>query len=127
MTSRPFRIAAQACLGRADVPAPRCRVRAPHFGRATSRFAPGRTSAAHGFSPLSASFERQTLLFRESEYECAHCGQVLDLPVFADPQVVMRAAGAKPNVRVLIFNGVEIHRCDVVGLNPRPRLLAVRS
>ncbi len=57
------------------------------------------------------------MLFRDGRYECAHCDEVLDLPSFADPQVLMRAAGGRPNVRVLVFNGVEIHRCDVVGLN----------
>lgn len=57
------------------------------------------------------------MLFRDREYTCAHCGEVLDLPALADPQVVIRAATGRRNVRVLAFKGVEIHRCDVVGLN----------
>jgi hypothetical protein len=32
------------------------------------------------------------MLFRDREYTCAHCGEVLDLPALADPQVVIRAA-----------------------------------
>ena len=73
-----------------------------------------RTRVSRLFPQLS---ERQTVRFRDGGYECAHCAEVLDLPAFADPQVVMRATAGTPNVRVLTFKSLEIHRCDVVGLN----------
>jgi hypothetical protein len=57
------------------------------------------------------------MLFRDCAYTCAHCGEVLDIPPRTDPQVMIRAASGRPNVRVLAFEGVEIHRCDVLGLN----------
>lgn len=59
------------------------------------------------------------MLFRDGEYTCAHCGASLEIPAGADPQMMIRAASGKRNVRVLTFMGVEVHRCDVVGLNRR--------
>ena len=47
-------------------------------------------------------------------YTCAHCGAVLDIPVVDVPTVTIHAASGKPNIRVLTYDGAEIHRCEVV-------------
>ena len=50
---------------------------------------------------------------RDGKYECVHCGAVLEIPAGEGLQVVITAATGKPNVRVLMWNFEEIHRCDV--------------
>ena len=49
----------------------------------------------------------------DGRYECAHCGALLDIPLVGEPVATMHAASGEPNVRVLSYNGVEIHRCDI--------------
>jgi hypothetical protein len=51
----------------------------------------------------------------DGRYECAHCGEVLDIPFGAEPTVVFHAASGKPNMRVILVDGVEVHRCNVTG------------
>ena len=48
---------------------------------------------------------------RAGRYECAHCGEALDMPLMLDPQRVMRCASGMPNVRALLVDGREIHAC----------------
>jgi hypothetical protein len=50
---------------------------------------------------------------RDGRYECAHCGVVLDIPLVKDPTVVIHASSGEPNVRVLSYEGREIHRCEI--------------
>jgi hypothetical protein len=50
---------------------------------------------------------------RDGKCECSHCGTVLELPLDEAPRVVIQAASGKPNVRILILKGEEIHRCIV--------------
>jgi hypothetical protein len=50
---------------------------------------------------------------RDGKYECVHCGAVLEIPAGEGLHVVITAATGKPNVRVLMWNFEEIHRCDV--------------
>jgi hypothetical protein len=50
---------------------------------------------------------------KDGRYECAHCGAVLDVPVVQDPVVVIHAASGQPTVRVLTYEGREIHRCEI--------------
>jgi hypothetical protein len=38
---------------------------------------------------------------------------VLDIPLTENPIVTMQARGGQPNVRVLKYDGREIHRCEV--------------
>ena len=49
----------------------------------------------------------------DGRYECAHCGEVLDIPLIDDPQVMIRAASGQPNTRTLSLDGREIHRCEI--------------
>jgi hypothetical protein len=56
---------------------------------------------------------------RDGRYKCALCGAILDLPLVENPTVVIRAASGEPNVRVLRYEGREIHRCAI---SSKPRL-----
>jgi hypothetical protein len=49
----------------------------------------------------------------DGRYECAHCGAVLDIPLVEDPTVVIHASSGEPNMRVLSYDGREIHRCEI--------------
>jgi hypothetical protein len=51
----------------------------------------------------------------DGRYECSLCGEVLDIPFGAEPTIVFHAASGKPNTRVILVDGVEIHRCNVAG------------
>lgn len=46
-------------------------------------------------------------------YECAYCGAQLDIPLIAEPRVMISAASGKPNVRTLTLDGNEIHSCEI--------------
>jgi hypothetical protein len=41
----------------------------------------------------------------DGRYECAHCGEILDIPLVDRPQVVIHAASGKPNMRALTLDG----------------------
>jgi hypothetical protein len=47
------------------------------------------------------------------KWQCLECGEQVDLPEGMTSQVVLYAASGQPNVRVLLVEGVEIHRCEV--------------
>ncbi len=49
----------------------------------------------------------------DGKWVCAHCGAELDVPKGAEPKVTIHAASGKPNVRVLMLDGKEIHRCEI--------------
>jgi len=42
---------------------------------------------------------------------CAQCGATLDVPIGKTPKVTVVGSGGRPNVRVLVVEGREIHRC----------------
>ena len=89
---------------------------ASHFGRATSRFAPGRAAAAYGFPrlfPHQCKGEMNRMRNYYGRCCCAYCDAVLDLPWTKSSQVVLRAASHRANVRGLFFDGNEIHRCEI--------------
>ena len=46
-------------------------------------------------------------------YECALCGAVLDVRDDARSQTMLIQASGEPTVRVVLVEGVEIHRCEV--------------
>jgi hypothetical protein len=50
---------------------------------------------------------------RRGRYECAQCGAALDIDPAAVPRIVLETSSGKPLARVLLVNGVEIHRCVV--------------
>jgi hypothetical protein len=50
---------------------------------------------------------------RDGRYECAHCGAVLDVPLFTEPQVTIVASSGEPNRRTLKLGDREIHTCVV--------------
>jgi len=50
---------------------------------------------------------------RDGRYECAHCGEALDVPFILDPQSVIRCASGMPNVRAVLVDGKKIHACVV--------------
>lgn len=45
---------------------------------------------------------------------CSYCGEVIDLPPDAVPEVVITAASGKPTYRIFSYQGVEVHRCELV-------------
>jgi hypothetical protein len=47
------------------------------------------------------------------KHECANCGAPLDLAATDVSSVVFRGGSGQPNVRVIVLNGTEIHRCEV--------------
>jgi hypothetical protein len=49
----------------------------------------------------------------DGRYQCLLCGAVLDIPTDSEPQVVIVAASGEPNMRTIVYEGVEIHRCAV--------------
>jgi hypothetical protein len=49
----------------------------------------------------------------DGRYECAHCGEYLDIPLTKKPVITMTARSGEPNVRVLSLDGREIHRCEI--------------
>jgi hypothetical protein len=51
----------------------------------------------------------------DGRYECALCGEMLDVPFGAEPTIVFHAGSGRPNTRVILVDGVEIHRCTVAG------------
>jgi len=50
----------------------------------------------------------------DDRYVCALCGMQLDLAADSVPTLTIHAARGKPNLRVVTFDGVEIHRCEVM-------------
>lgn len=50
----------------------------------------------------------------EGKYVCAECGEVLDVPLDAKPSFMFVGDGG-PRTRILLVDGVEIHRCEVAG------------
>jgi hypothetical protein len=51
----------------------------------------------------------------DGKWLCAECGAVLHVADGDEPKVTIHAASGKPNVRVLMLRGVEIHRCEIKG------------
>ena len=50
---------------------------------------------------------------RDGRYESAQCGEIVDIPADAVPQLVMKAAGGKANVRSIVWQRREIHACAI--------------
>jgi hypothetical protein len=48
----------------------------------------------------------------DGRYECVLCGTELDIPLTAQPQVMLEARSGYQNIRVLTLNGTEVHRCE---------------
>lgn len=46
-------------------------------------------------------------------HECASCGARLDIQPHQVGVVVFHAASGQPNVRVILVDGREIHRCEM--------------
>ena len=44
-------------------------------------------------------------------YVCAQCGVELSIRADEKPMVTMSAVGGQPNMRVLVLDGKEVHRC----------------
>jgi hypothetical protein len=56
----------------------------------------------------------------DGRYQCLVCGAVLDIPTDREPHVVIVAASGAPNMRTIVYEGVEIHRCEVRAQPRRP-------
>jgi hypothetical protein len=53
------------------------------------------------------------LRLHDGRYECAYCRAILDIPLVEKPTVTMYARSGELNVRVLKYEGREIHRCEI--------------
>jgi hypothetical protein len=73
-----------------------------------------------GFLASFPHLRGKPLRLHDGRYECAHCGTILDIPLAENPLVTMQARSGQPNVRVLKFEGREIHRCEI-GAHDRVR------
>lgn len=51
------------------------------------------------------------------KWACAVCGAELDVPDGKRPTVVLIGSSGKRNVRALVIEGEEIHRCEVPSRN----------
>ncbi len=47
----------------------------------------------------------------DGRWVCVQCGAVVDMPFEAAWHTEMRAHAGEPNVRVVIADGHEVHRC----------------
>jgi len=48
---------------------------------------------------------------------CVLCGAELDVPDGKQPKVMLIGRSGKRNVRALVIDGMEIHRCEVPSRN----------
>jgi hypothetical protein len=53
-------------------------------------------------------------------HECANCGARLEVADEDVVNVMFRASSGQPNVRVVIVERKEIHRCEVRGYSATP-------
>jgi hypothetical protein len=75
-----------------------------------------RVQPAHDDAPTPAwaSIPGANILRRrDGRYECTLCGAVLDIPEDKVPLVVITAASGEPNMRAIMVEGTEIHRCPI--------------
>ena len=49
----------------------------------------------------------------DGRWVCVECGATIDVPNGKDPKPTIHAASGKPNMRVLMIDGKEVHRCEV--------------
>lgn len=49
----------------------------------------------------------------DGRYECTLCGAVLDIPEDKVPLVLITASSGAPNMRSIMVEGKEIHRCAI--------------
>jgi hypothetical protein len=47
------------------------------------------------------------------KWECLQCRAEVEIPAGKTPQNVTHAESGKPNERVLVVDGVEVHRCVI--------------
>jgi hypothetical protein len=47
------------------------------------------------------------------KYRCVLCQQILSVPAASRPRVIISAASGRPTMRVITYEGREIHRCPV--------------
>jgi hypothetical protein len=50
---------------------------------------------------------------RDGRYECTLCGAVLDISEDKVPLVLISASSGEPNMRSIVVEGEEIHRCPI--------------
>jgi hypothetical protein len=50
----------------------------------------------------------------DGRYECAQCGEVLDIPSGTEPRIVMKAAAGERNVYAIQVGARDVHSCDWV-------------
>ena len=48
-----------------------------------------------------------------STWTCRQCGAVIDIEPGRVPDVRIHGASGRPNVRVLVLDGKQIHRCEI--------------
>jgi hypothetical protein len=50
---------------------------------------------------------------RGSTWTCRECGTVIDIEGGRVPDVRIHGASGQPNMRVLVLDGEELHRCEI--------------
>jgi hypothetical protein len=67
-------------------------------------------------SPLSTPGSRGpqgvNVLARKGDIKCSSCGIAIAIPAGAKLRTMIVGASGKPNMHVLVVDGVEVHRCE---------------
>jgi hypothetical protein len=50
---------------------------------------------------------------KDGHVECALCGEMIDVPLDAEPRIVVKAASGQTNRRTIVSEGRELHSCPV--------------
>ena len=50
---------------------------------------------------------------QNGSWQCAYCGAELDIPDRNKVREMLVGTQGEPNVRVLLIDGIELHRCEV--------------
>jgi hypothetical protein len=50
---------------------------------------------------------------RGSTWTCRECGTVIDIEPGRVPDVRIHGSSGQPNMRVLVLDGEELHRCEI--------------
>ena len=50
----------------------------------------------------------------DGRWRCLYCGETVNIPLDAAPNVIVSAASGQPTYRVFVLDGKEVHRCEII-------------